>query len=105
VYAARQPVGLPNFTELLIAAPANPHTAIDKLEKKSVALVRSKANPDHWDVYSDVFGGVHGDALVLAENIFVVRQVLLSSREHPVEIRFNGRLRRLKPGEALLIVG
>ncbi len=104
VYAARRPVDLPSFTELLIATPVNRRAAIDKLERRSVGLVRSKTNAGRWDVYSDVFGPADG-ALALADNIFVVRRVLISSRQNPIVVRFDGQSRRLKPGEALLVLG
>jgi len=41
---------------------------------------------------------------VLADNIFKVHQVLLSSRKNPVEIHIDGEIHRLKPGQALLVL-
>jgi hypothetical protein len=54
-----------------------------------------------WDIYTGV-GGV--GELILADNIFKVRQVLLSSRKNPIEIRIDGQIHHLKPGQALLVM-
>jgi hypothetical protein len=47
-------------------------------------------------------GGV--GELVLADNIFKVHQVLLSSRKNPIEIRIDGQIQHLKPGQAVLVL-
>jgi hypothetical protein len=56
---------------------------------------------DHWDIFTGV-GGV--GELTLADNIFKVRQVLLSSRKNPIEVHIDGQMHRLKPGQALLVL-
>jgi Tfp pilus assembly protein FimV len=102
VYRNNQPVELfPSFHELVTASPADHQMRLDRLVGKSVALVPSEKRADHWDIFAGV-GGV-GD-LILAGNIFKVRQVLLSSRKNPIEVRVDGQIHRLKPGQALLVL-
>jgi hypothetical protein len=102
VYRNSQPVELfPRFHELLAATPADRHMGLDRLVGRSVALVPSEKRADQWDIFTGV-GGV-GD-LILAGNIFKVRQVLLSSRKNPIEVRVDGQIHHLKPGQALLVL-
>ena len=102
VYRNRQPVELfPGFHELLTATPADRQTGVDRLVGKSVAVVPSEKRADQWDIFTGV-GGV--GELILAGNIFKVRQVLLSSRKNPLEVRVDGQIHRLKPGQALLVL-
>jgi len=125
VYRNGKPVELfPSFHELLTATPADQQRGLDGLVGKSVtivpsdkradqwevltgvggvgaALMHAKRSKDQWDIFTRV-GGV-GD-LVLAGNIFKVRQVLLSSRKNPIEIRVDDQIYRLKPGQALLVL-
>jgi hypothetical protein len=63
--------------------------------------VPSEKRADQWDVFTGV-GGV--GELVLAGNIFKVRQVLFSTRKNPLEVRVDGQIHRLKPGQALLVL-
>ena len=103
----RQVELFPRFHELVAATPANHGMELDTLVGRSIALVPSEKRPEQWDVFTGV-GGVSGTgrpaALVLADNIFKVRQVLLSSRKNPIEVRVDGQIHRLKPGEALLVL-
>ena len=90
-----------------------------------MTLVPSDKQADSWDVFTgvggvssrrtavsklkahqwDIFTGVGGTGeLILAGNIFKVHQVLLSSRQSPIEIHIDGQIRRLKPGQALLVL-
>jgi hypothetical protein len=102
VYRNSQPVELfPGFHELLTATPADRQMGLDRLVGKSVALVPSEKRADQWNVFTGV-GGV--GELILAGNIFKVRQVLLSSRKNPLEVRVDGQIHRLKPGQALLVL-
>jgi hypothetical protein len=102
VYRNSQPVELfPGFHELLTATPADRQTGVDRLVGKSVAVVPSEKRADQWDVFTGV-GGV--GELVLAGNIFKVRQVLFSTRKNPLEVRVDGQIHRLKPGQALLVL-
>jgi hypothetical protein len=97
-----RPVELfPHFHELVTATPADHQMGLDRLVGRSVALVPSEKRADQWDIFTGV-GGV-GDQ-VLADNIFKVRQVLLSSRKNPIEVRVDGQIHRLKPGQALLVL-
>jgi hypothetical protein len=125
VYRNGQPVKLfPSFHELVTTTPADRQKGLDKLVGSSVALVPSEKQTDQWDVFTgvggvggarvpllkwpaqwDIFTGVGGVGdLVLADNIFKVRQVLLSSRKNPIEVRVDGQIHRLKPGQALLVL-
>jgi hypothetical protein len=104
VYRGRQRVELfPGFHELVTATSADHQKGIglDGLAGKSVILVPSEKRANQWDIFTGV-GGT-GDR-VLADNIFKVRQVLLSSQENPIEVRIDGRIHRLKPGQALLVM-
>ena len=102
VYRNGQPVELfPSFHELLAATSTVRQTGLDRLVGRSVALVPSEKRADQWDIFTGV-GGV--GELVLAGNIFKVRQVLLSSRKSPIEVRVDGRIHHLKPGQALLVL-
>jgi hypothetical protein len=102
VYRNGQPVELfTKFHELLAATPADRQTGLDRLVGKSVTVVPSEKRADQWDIFTGV-GGV--GELILAGNIFKVRQVLLSSRKNPIEVRVDGQIHRLKPGQALLVL-
>jgi hypothetical protein len=102
VYRNGQPVELfAKFHELLTATPADRQMGLDGLVGKSVAVVPSEKRADQWDIFTGV-GGV--GKLILAGNIFKVRQVLLSSRKNPLEVRVDGQIHRLKPGQALLVL-
>ena len=126
VYRNGKPVNLfPHFHELVTATPAGHQTGLDKLVGTAVTLVPSEKQAEQWDVYTgvggvssrrtavpklkpsqwDIFTGVGGTGeLVLADNIFKVHQVLLSSRQSPIEIHIDGQIHRLKPGQALLVL-
>ncbi len=107
VYRSGQPVELfPHFHELLTATPADHQKGIelDGLAGRSVTLVPSEKRADQWDIFTGVGGAGGVDGLILADNIFKVRQVLLSSRKNPIEVRIDGQTHRLKPGQALLVM-
>jgi hypothetical protein len=105
VYRSGQPVELfPHFHELLAATPSSRQVGLDRLAGKSVTLVPSEKRADQWDIFTGVGGAGGVDGLVLADNIFKVRQVLLSSRKNPIEVRIDGQIHRLKPGQALLVM-
>jgi len=126
VYRNGKPVDLfPHFHELVTATPAGHQNALDKLVGTAVTLVPSEKQAEQWDVYTgvgvaagrspgvpklrpsqwDIFTGVGGTGeLVLADNIFKVHQILLSSRKNPIEIHIDGQIHRLKPGQALLVM-
>jgi hypothetical protein len=91
----------PHFHELVTATPTDRQRAFDKLVGISVTLVPSEKQAEQWDVFTGV-GGV-GEQ-ILADNIFKVRQVLLSSRKNPIEVHVDGQIHRLKPGQALLVL-
>jgi hypothetical protein len=104
VYRNGQQVEIfPGFHELVTATPADHQKGIglDVLAGRSVALVPSEKRADQWDIFTGV-GGT--GELILADNIFKVRQVLLSSRKNPIEVRVDGQIHRLRPGQALLVL-
>jgi len=126
VYRKGKPVELfSHFHEIVTATPADRQKGFDKLVGTSVTLVPSDKQADQWDVFTgvggvsasstggprlkwhhwDIFTGVGGTGeLVLADNIFKVHQVLLSSRKNPIEIHIDGQVHHLKPGQALLVL-
>jgi hypothetical protein len=104
VYRNGQQVEIfPGFHELVTATSAGHRKGIELnvLAGRSVALVPSEKRADEWDIFTGV-GGT--GELILADNIFKVRQVLLSSRKNPIEVRVDGQIHRLKPGQALLVL-
>lgn len=105
VYENHTPVKLPSFEELVVATRLDHGGAFDDFVRKSVALVRSEKQKDAWDVYTDLMWRGRVGEFILPENVFIVRQVLVSSSDHPIRLRVDGRLHNLKPGEALLVLG
>jgi len=125
VFQNGKPVELfAHFHELVTATPAGQQKEFDKLVGTCVTLVPSekrtgqqknftgaggipaellpwRQQADHWDIFTGV-GGV--GELTLADNIFKVRQVLLSSRQNLIEVHVDGQIHRLKPGQALLLL-
>ncbi len=108
VYRNNRPLLLRHFRELVAATPADPRLNLDRLVGKSVALVPSMKHQDELDIYLGVggVGGVEpgGLKLVLAENIFKVKHVFLSLPKNQIEVHINGEVRRLRPGQALLVL-
>jgi hypothetical protein len=101
VYRNGRPVELfSHFHELVTATPAVRQRALDQLAGRSITLVPSEKQAEQWNVFTGV--GVGG--LVLADNIFKVRQVLLSSRKNLIEVHVDGQIHRLQPGQALLVL-
>jgi len=127
VYQGKKHVQLPRFMELVVITPLRGTAGtIEDLAGKSVAIVPSAKRTNTWGVYifSSVSflhrnrgfirgalydpaqqrqGRLHG-AEVLSGNVFVVKQVLISSRRSPVALRLDGRLIQLKPGDVLLVL-
>jgi hypothetical protein len=105
VYQGKKLVQLPRFMELYVVTPlpGSPNP-IENLAKKSVAIFRSEKNPERWEVYQDVWAGTGGDALTLADNVFKVKQVLISSPQSPIELRLDEKVVQLKPGDVLLVL-
>jgi hypothetical protein len=104
VYQGKQLVQLASFLELCIVEPiSGPVKAIENLAHRSVAIVRSDKNPDRWEVYQDVWAG-GGRELTLADNVFRVKQVLISSPRNPIELRLDEKVVNVEPGEAVLVL-
>jgi hypothetical protein len=128
VYQGKQLVQLAHFTELFVVTPLTGRSqTIESLVGRSVAIVRSAKQRDLWEVYAlnsvAVFGRqghlvggfyepaqehvptrIYQDPLTLPENIFKIKQVFVSSRQHPVEIKLDGRIIYLKSGDALVVL-
>lgn len=110
VYKGKELVQLADFIDLYIVTPLpDAPQMIEKLFKsKSVAIFKSEKNPARWEVYQDVWIGTGrgGDAreLTLADNVFKVKQVLVSTDQHPLEIRLDEKVIHIKPGDALLVL-
>ena len=105
VYEAGQPVTLPWFSELAIAVPGDRHVPLDCLQGNSVILVRDDKSVNKWALYSNEVAMGQKEELPLFDNIFRVRRVILCTSRHAVELRMGGWVYRLKPGQALLVLG
>jgi len=104
VYQGKKLVQLARFFELYVVTPvAGPPSKIEDLTDRSVAIFRSEKDPAQWDVYENVWAGA-GRELMLADNVFRVKQVLVSSAQDPIELRLDEKVVQLKPGDALLVL-
>src|ERR1035438_6884176 len=106
VYQGKKLVQLPRFMELFVVTPVSKASpAMENLTNRSVAIVRSEKYPDRWEVYQDVWVGTGGaEMLTLADNVFKVKQVIISSSESPLELRLDEKIVPIKPGDALLVM-
>lgn len=110
VSRGKKPVRLERCRRLLVVSPRGGwRGTIEDLAKTSVTVVRSERKPDRWEVYSGAGGGGGGGAgiflpFTLPDNVFKVKQVIVSSAQHLVELKFDGRVIQVKPGDALLIL-
>ena len=106
LYQGNKLVQLARFMELIVVTPlGKPSETIENLTHRSVAIVRSEKSPDQWEVYQDVWVGTGGaEMLTLADNVFKVKQAILSSPESPLELRLDEKIVRIKPGDALLVL-
>jgi hypothetical protein len=96
-------VHLAQVTALFVVFPAlKEGQSIERLVGKRVLIVPPDSRHNRWEVYQDPWRSV--DPLALADNVFAVKRVIVSSRLHPVEVSFEGRTIRLQPDEALLVV-
>ena len=122
------------FKELLAVTPlVGARRTIENLVGKSVAVVSSVKRPDRWEVYilPSAASLSHNDGRrlevsynpaqqrrtrsgntsqetltgqMLADNVFVVKKVFISSQRSPVELKLDGQVIRLKQGDALLVL-
>ena len=114
-----------SFLELFIVTPAGGQT-IENLAGRSVAIVPAGKRRDRWEIYllppeaslghqtrlvEASYDPAQGDTVqMLPENTFKVKQVFVSSRRRPVEIKLDGHgesdvyLFQLKSGDALLVL-
>jgi hypothetical protein len=106
LYQGKKPVRLAPFMELFVITPLSKRPGvIENLTNRSVAIVQSDRKPDRWEVYQDVWGceGKRG-SLPLADNVFKVKQVFISSPQNPIELRLDEKVVQIKPGDALLVL-
>ena len=127
VYQGKKLVPLARFRELFVVTPLGERSqTIASLVGRSVAIVPSAKRPDRWEVHvlrtvavldrqDRRLGGFYepaqqhvrirsGQEQMLAENIFKVKQVFVSTRRRPVEIRLDGQVIDLKSGDALVVL-
>lgn len=108
----------PSFRELLVVTPVNHDRELNYLTKQSIVLVPSDKHKDQWNVYTEAVrtaARIRPAAFVqisqregwqvLADNVYKVRMVLVSTRQQPVVVQADGHQYRLKAGEALLALG
>jgi hypothetical protein len=107
VYKGKELVQLADFSDLYIVTPlpAAPQMIEKLFKSRRVAIFKSEKNSARWEVYQDVWIGTGGDReLTLADNVFKVKQVLVSTDQNPIEIRLDEKVIHLKPGDALLVL-
>lgn len=104
VYEASRPLDLPWFSELVIAVPNDHHVPLDFVEGTMVGLVRDDKSVNEWALYSNMVGMANRE-LTLADNVFRVRKVIISTPGHAIELRMGGWVYRVKPGQVLLVLG
>lgn len=104
VYEGSRSLNLPWFSELAIAIPGDSHVPLECLQGSSVILVRDDKSVNEWALYSNVVAMGEGD-LTLPDNMFRVRRVIVSTPRHVIELQNGGWLYRVKPGQALLVLG
>ncbi len=97
------------FTELIIAKRVDDFSLFARkadpqsLNGLTVSLVRDAKVPDRWNIFPG--GASDGEALILTENVFRIKQVISSSEKDQVRLRIDGRVYSLGPGEVLLLLG
>ncbi len=97
------------FTELMIAKIMDVPNIIarkadpQRLNGLTVFLARDAKFPDLWNIFPG--GASDGEALILTENVFRIRQVDSSTEKDPVKLQIDGRVYSLEPGEVLLLLG
>jgi hypothetical protein len=96
-------VALDAFAELVIARMTDDKFDPEKLLGQTILLVRSTRDRNQWNVF---LGGLSaGDPQAMAENVFDVQDVLLSTAKEQVRVQIDSSIYRLKPGEVLLALG
>jgi len=84
-----------------VVSSLEPDTEVARYVGGHLVVIRSQQRPDGWELHRKVAW----DPLTLPGNVFVVKQVLVSSSKRPIEVRKNGQVRRLKPREVLIVLG
>ena len=103
LYKGTELVQLPTFMELVVVTPgAGQSKIVENLANRSIAIFRSEKKPDRWEVFEDVRVGAGAD--ILADNVFKVKQVFISSSQSPIELKLDEKTIGLMPGEGLLVL-
>jgi len=96
-------MALDSFAELVIARMTDDKSDPEKLVGQTILLVRSTRDRDQWNVF---LGGLSAeDPQTMAEDVFDVQDVLLSTAKEQVRVQIDSSIYRLKPGEVLLTLG
>ena len=109
IWRGSQDVVVNYFTELVIAKIMDVPNIIarkadpQRLNGLTVLLARDAKFPDLWNIFPG--GASDGEALILTENVFRIRQVVSSTEKDQVKLRVDGRVYSLEPGEVLLLLG
>lgn len=103
VLVSGRPVHLAQPVALFVLTPLGKQgQKLATLDRKRVAVIPSDHRPITWKVYESAQLPLMGPMSV--DNIFLVKQVLVSSRPHPVRVILDGRKINLKAGQALVVV-
>jgi hypothetical protein len=129
VYQGNQRVRLQHIVQLLVITPKIGRAeAIEDLVGASVAVVPSTKRPGLLELHLLSSAGFlghkyprlspaaydpaqqphntqrHTRQQMLADNVFLVKQVFVCSRRHPVLVKLDGQTIRLKRGDALVVL-
>ena len=77
----------------------------EKLAGETISLSRSTKDRAQWNVFRGGASGASADDLTMAENVFRIQKVLLSTAKSQVKVQIDGQVYRLEPGEVLLLLG
>jgi hypothetical protein len=96
------------FTELVIARIVRDFSFAgtaepQRLSGMTVSLARDAKAPDRWNIFPG--GASDGEALILTENVFRIRQVVSSTEKDQLKLQIDRRVYTLEPGEVLLLLG
>ena len=116
VFQGKRVVPLPQCREIIVVKPVNHDRTLDYLAQESIVLVPSDRHPHEWNVLSEAVPGAaeirpaaflqafSGAPLSLPDNVYMVRLVIVSSRQQPVAVKADSELYRLETGPVLLVL-
>ncbi|MGH9774818.1 MAG: hypothetical protein ACRD50_07705 [Candidatus Acidiferrales bacterium] len=106
----RQSVPLGYCTEMLIVTMTGERAHPEKLFGETVAVARQSNQQDRWNVFMGGVAGTGGikaypmSSAALVDNVFQVKNVLSSTTRNPVDLKIDGQIHRLRPGQLLLLL-